>query len=266
MTRITYRTALAALAVTAVVLGGCSEETPAEPSPVPAEPAVEAPPPDPYPNEACIEGPVVSYAGAQGAPEGVTRSKEEARQKAEALRARVVAGEDLAAVARAEGDGSRAERGGQLGTFARDEWPSLHAPLKDPVFALQVGELSEIVEAPYGFVFVRRCPVEKVRTRHILIRYRGALNARPDVRRTREQALDLARRVREEVTAEGADFATVARHRSEDGSAASGGDLGLLGRGLLYEPYEDAAFALQVGEISQPVETPFGFHIIQRTE
>ncbi|HUE95431.1 MAG TPA: SurA N-terminal domain-containing protein, partial [Longimicrobiaceae bacterium] len=76
-------------------------------------------------------------------------------------------------------------------------------------------------------------------------------------------ALREALELREEI-AGGADFAAVAARASADrGSAAQGGALGAFGRGQMVEPFEEAAFALPVGEISQPVQTEFGYHLIQ---
>ena len=65
----------------------------------------------------------------------------------------------------------------------------------------------------------------------------------------------------------GEDFATVAKAESDDrGSAAQGGDLGNFNRGQMVKPFEDAAFALKKDEISQPVKTTFGYHVIQLQE
>lgn len=78
--------------------------------------------------------------------------------------------------------------------------------------------------------------------------------------------LDRAERVRAEL-AGGADFAEVAKRESSDpGSKDSGGDLGTFGRGQMVPAFEDAAFSLPVGEISQPVLSPFGYHLIQVQE
>ncbi len=244
-----------------------SAEAPAEaptPPPVPTAEPTPAPPADAYPNEACMQGVLVAYDGATPPTQGVTRTKEEAAARAQELRERVAGGEDIAAVARAEGDGTRAARGGQLGTYARDAWPDLYGPLKDAAFGLQVGALSDVVEAPFGYVFFQRCPVEKVHTRHILVRYQGAHNAGADVTRSKDEARALAQRLRGEAAAPGADFAALAREHSEDGSAAQGGDIGEIGRGLLEPEYEAAAFALAPGQTAEVVETRVGFHVIQR--
>lgn len=63
----------------------------------------------------------------------------------------------------------------------------------------------------------------------------------------------------------GSDFAELAKEYSLDGSASRGGNLGFFPRGRMVKPFEEAAFALQVGEISEPVKTDFGYHIIKVT-
>lgn len=79
-------------------------------------------------------------------------------------------------------------------------------------------------------------------------------------------SLERAERVRAEI-AGGADFAEVARRESADpGSREQGGDLGTFARGQMVPAFEEAAFSLPVGEVSEPVETPFGYHVIQVQE
>jgi len=237
-----------------------SQPQPAARASAPA-PAAPAPPAS---DDACAQVLVVAWQGAERAPATITRDESAARARAESLRTRVEAGEDLTALARTESDApTSAARGGLLGTFARSEWPPLHDGLKAPVFALPVGGLSDVVRMPYGYVLARRCPVEKVHSRHILVRFAGAKNAGPEVRRTRDEAARRAAEIRNTLL-EGADFAEVARTMSEDASAERGGDLGSVGRGRLAAEYERVAFSLPPGRPSPVIETEFGFHIVER--
>ena len=81
--------------------------------------------------------------------------------------------------------------------------------------------------------------------------------------RSAEQARELADTLKAEIDA-GADFAELARTRSDDaGSAEEGGELGLVEKGVTVSEFEDALFALQAGQVSDPVETEFGYHLIK---
>jgi parvulin-like peptidyl-prolyl isomerase len=100
---------------------------------------------------------------------------------------------------------------------------------------------------------------EAVRARHILVKLAA------DDEAAREAAQDRIAAIQKELQ-DGADFVTLATERSDAPSAPKGGDLGYFGRGQMVPPFEDAAFALQPGEISAVVETQFGFHIIRLEE
>lgn len=104
----------------------------------------------------------------------------------------------------------------------------------------------------------------KVHARHLLVAYRGAMRASPAIGRTRDEAFLRANDALRRAQA-GDDFeGLVAEYSDEPGAAARGGDLGEFTRGQMVQAFSDAAFSLKVGEISDIVETPFGFHIIQR--
>jgi len=100
----------------------------------------------------------------------------------------------------------------------------------------------------------------RIRARHILLRV--AQGASPEEDAAVRAKMDaLARRV-----AAGEDFVSLAIAASEDGSAANGGDLGFFARGQMVAPFEDAAFALALGEVSAPVRSAFGYHLIRLEE
>lgn len=225
-----------------------------------ARPAAAAPPVA----EACGQILVVSYAGALAAAGSVTRTKPQARERAETLLREARHG-DFATLARDSSDApSSAPRGGIMGTYGKTEWPELHAALKAPLFRLKEGEVApKLVDAPYGYVILRRCKVEKARARHLLVRYAGAKNAKAEITRTREQALRLAQELLAGIH-DGPSFAAAIAKSSEDASRERGGDLGSVGRGRLALPFETALFGLKVGERSGVVESEFGFHILER--
>jgi hypothetical protein len=101
-------------------------------------------------------------------------------------------------------------------------------------------------------------PGAEISARHILLRVPA--EATPAQRDSVQQ---LAASLRQRAVA-GEDFAQLAQQHSQDpGSAARGGDLGFFGRGRMVAPFDEAAFALQPGQISDVVESPFGYHIIR---
>jgi parvulin-like peptidyl-prolyl isomerase len=97
---------------------------------------------------------------------------------------------------------------------------------------------------------------------HILLMYAGS--ERSSATRSKEEAATQIADIEQQLQG-GADFDALARQHSDCGSAQAGGDLGGFGRGQMVKGFEDAAFALNVGDTSGVVETPFGFHIIRRT-
>ena len=97
---------------------------------------------------------------------------------------------------------------------------------------------------------------------HILVRVDEKADAA-----TQQAAEDKAKRLAEQAKAPGADFAALARANSEDtGSQATGGDLGWVAKGMMVAPFENALFAMKAGEVSGPVKSEFGWHVIQLRE
>jgi len=111
----------------------------------------------------------------------------------------------------------------------------------------------------------KRGELEEVGARHILVQHVDSKRRSEGITRTREAAKARAQECLLKLRA-GADFTDlVTEYTDEPGGAERGGDLGLFPRGVMVESFTEAAFALKVGEISEVVETPFGFHIIKRT-
>lgn len=144
------------------------------------------------------------------------------------------------------------------------------SPLIDPILEQQVfarfndqviNPDTSISDEELLAIYERELPGTEIRARHILLRI--APDATPE---QRDSTLAEARDLRARAVA-GANFARLAEENSQDpGSARQGGDLGFFSRGQMVAPFDEAAFALKVGEISEVVETPFGYHIIKLEE
>ena len=106
----------------------------------------------------------------------------------------------------------------------------------------------------------------EVAASHVLVAYKGASRADPTIARSKEEAKTRADSLRKQIVDEAKDFATVARENSDGPSKTKGGDLGKFTFETMAKAFSEAAFALDLGGVSEVVETPFGFHIIKRTE
>ncbi len=105
----------------------------------------------------------------------------------------------------------------------------------------------------------------EIEASHVLVMYRGSMRAPPNVTRTKEEAQARARTVLQRARA-GGDFAALAREFSDEpGAGDRGGSLGRFGRGVMVGAFGQAAFSLRAGQVSDLVETPFGYHVIKRS-
>ncbi len=141
----------------------------------------------------------------------------------------------------------------------------LPAEFADSLMALQVGEIF----GPYrddGAYKVSRMVDKKangsVKASHILISYKGAQRANPQVTRTKEEAEQRAKELLAKAREEGTVFAELARDNSDGPSASQGGDLGYFQEGVMTKKFNDFAFQNPVGTIGV-VETEFGYHIVK---
>jgi peptidyl-prolyl cis-trans isomerase SurA len=185
------------------------------------------------------------------------------RSRAEEALARLRKGEDFKQVSATYSDAPNALQGGDLGWRPVGRLPSIFA---QALGGMKPGDVSGVLRSPAGFHIIRlaekralssKVLVEQVRARHILVRLSEIVGEQEARRR-----LDgMRRRI-----AAGADFAEIARSQSEDASSARGGDLGWLSPGDTVPEFEQAMMALAPGEVSKPVRSPFGWHLIQVLE
>jgi peptidyl-prolyl cis-trans isomerase D len=145
---------------------------------------------------------------------------------------------------------------------AKKELPAIAS---DSILALQIGE----IYGPYrdGDFFkmskmMARKPNGSVKASHILFTYEGATRANPEIKRTKEEAEEEAKKILAEAKKEDAVFANLARDNSDGPSAPRGGDLGYFQEGIMADEFNDFCFGNDVGTVGL-VETEFGFHIIR---
>jgi len=113
-------------------------------------------------------------------------------------------------------------------------------------------------------------PSPKVRASHLLVKHSGSRNPsswrEAKITRSKTEAIELLRDYQTQIGESHEKFAQLATEFSDCSSARQGGDLGVFGVGQMQKPFEDAAFSLGVGELSDVVETDSGVHLILRTE
>jgi peptidyl-prolyl cis-trans isomerase SurA len=175
-------------------------------------------------------------------------------------------GENFAKVAASYSDAPDALSGGVMEIRPLDRLPALYA---DAVKKLKPGESSDILRSPAGFHIVKLInrkgdqgpkavvALKQTRARHILIK----INEIVSEAEAKRKLIELKERLDN-----GVDFAELARLNSNDLSATKGGDLGWLYQGDTVPDFEKAMDALKINQISGPVQSPFGFHLIQVLE
>jgi peptidyl-prolyl cis-trans isomerase SurA len=203
-------------------------------------------------------------------PENASPEQVQARRaRAEEARAQLTKGADFKQVAAAFSEAPDALQGGLMGWRAGERLPTL---FYDALKSMKAGEVSEILRSANGFHILRlnerrattasggaKLPpsVQQTRVRHILLKTNELVSendARSRLRTLKERLENKA------------DFAELARAHSEDASASKGGDLGWILPGDTVPEFERAMDGLKIGEISDPVRSPFGWHLIQVME
>ena len=193
----------------------------------------------------------------QAAPERI----EQARAKAEKARGDAVAGGDFAKIAASYSDGADALQGGAMGWRSEDRLPELFS---GTLKTMRPGAVSEVLRSPAGFHILKLndsrnaggdAPVAQTQVRHILTRTNEVVSEAE----ARRKLADL----RERIVVGKQDFGELARQHSEDSTAARGGALDWVFPGDTVPEFERAMNELKPGEVSQPVKSGFGWHLIQ---
>ncbi|MGE0788584.1 MAG: peptidylprolyl isomerase [Sandaracinaceae bacterium] len=218
---------------------------------------------------------VVAYTGAEGASSELDRDHDAAEERAQMIvgmsREGTSTFRELIAT---YGDTPPDTDDRQIVRIYERGSTGLPEAAERAVFRLEVGQTSRPLDTPIGFqIFLREPSAEpeaegpsQIGARHILIAFHGASRAADTVTRTREEAQALALQIASAARDPENDWTALHAEYSDEPDSPPGGDLGLFGHGQMVGPFERAAFALEVDEISDPVESPFGFHIIQRTQ
>ena len=196
--------------------------------------------------------------------EPTTKELQKAKAKADALLDKIGQGADFNQLAIAESSGEFALEGGDLGERHLAELPEIFAA---QVAVMKQGDVAGPIRAGNGFQLIKlvgfggdnaRHEVTKTHVRHILLKQDASMT----VEEAQKQADNLYQQLKS-----GKDFATLAKHYSLDvSSAVKGGDLGWVTGGELVPSFEQAMNELAVMEISKPVKSPFGWHLIQVLE
>ncbi len=197
-------------------------------------------------------------------PENASPEQIQARHaRAEDIVAQLAKGADFAQMSASYSDASNALQGGEFGWRASGKIPTLFA---DALKSMQPGQISPILRSSNGFHILKlidkrgldaTLTVTQTHARHILIKT-NELTSEADAR---NRLLQLKERIEN-----GAKFEDMARLQSEDASASKGGDLGWINPGDTVPEFEKAMNALKPGQISDPIQTPFGWHLIQVLE
>jgi len=247
----------------------------------PAPPPPPPPPPKPQATTPAIMGLAQILVRV---PEGSSEEEIKAlRAKAQGLLARVRKGEKFEEVAKASSDGPEASRGGDMGVRPLNGWPDL---FPKGVAGVPDGRISNIIQSPNGFHILKvigraggappapkpqpqatpapgspggpvpqgPMPVQQTQARHILIKTTAVVSD--------ENARTRLENIRERIVQGGESFSDMAKRFSNDASAPQGGVLGWLNPGETVPPFEKAMNALKEGEVSQPVQSQFGWHLI----
>lgn len=196
-------------------------------------------------------------------PQATPDQIEQRRRRAVVALSELRKGANFAQVAATYSDAPDGLQGGNLGWRSSARLPTLFV---DVIDKLQPGDVSDVLRSPNGFHIVKLLEkrgkaaatgVQQTHVRHILVRAKEGLSDAE----ARDKLADVRKKIMD-----GADFGEMAKTSSDDTSASKGGDLGWVAPGDTVPEFERIMNSLKNGEVSQPVQTPFGWHLVQVLE
>ena len=200
---------------------------------------------------------LIAWEGAKGSI--ATRTQEEAKEFALELHigAKTM---DFEKMARENSDGPSGRRGGNLGVYATG---TMIPVFESAVASTEVGGIAPVVESPFGYHIIKREKIDAIKISHLVFPHREAKKRPSAVSQTaaREAADQALAKIRG-----GASFSQVSIELKTSKMANKERDLGWVVKGEFFPDFETAAFALEVGKVSEVISTPYGFHIIYREE
>ena len=199
------------------------------------------------------------------APDASPKDSLEAFKKIENIRNEIISGASFDQVAKSKSqDPSAKENAGALGYFS-----ALYMvySFENAAYKTKIGDLSEIIRTRFGYHIIKvtgkRSSRGELKTAHIMVKFPkpSGQNSQKDISVSKVKANEIYQKI----TQDGADFSEMAKQYSDDkNNASKGGELPWFGSNRMVESYENAAFALQNrGDITAPVQTPYGWHIIK---
>jgi len=197
-------------------------------------------------------------------PDGASEAEHEQRRAiAEKIVEEAEAGREFTELASEHSDGQQADDGGDLGWRKFDEIPSLFS---DEVREMETGDISPIIKNDSGFHVFELTDTRSAETHMVTQTHARHILLKPDELSNKQDVKARLEQIRQRIKS-GEEFAELARSNSSDKvSAAQGGDLGWISPGDLVPKFEEVMDDLEPGEISQPFQTQYGWHIVQVLE
>ena len=196
--------------------------------------------------------------------EGSTPAQiQKAKQKADFIYKQLSNGANFSDLTIEHSESNNALEGGDLGWRKQAELPSM---LSDIIPDMQQGEFSKPVKVPVGFIIVKLLEKKSTIQHQVVESHALHILIKPDINHTAAQAKIRLQQLRDRIMG-GESFKKLAKaHSNDKGSAQKGGDLGWFKPGTMVPEFDKALEAMSAGEISEIVETPFGYHIIKMIE